>query len=220
MAPVNFMPGDPTALVKAKISAIDGPKTVIDAWFNPKELTFDKQVPWQKHKNTEGDKPQLEFSASEPMMFNCELMFDLFEKKGDVYGTYIKQLQTLVLVDNSLGRPPMCLFTWGSALPSFQGVVEDLNVKYTLFLPDGTPTRATVQLKMKQADSAKTKAQADAEAKKASQTPGAPATAGQNGGTSGAANSSQMRNQAAGSTPPNENPSQPNPGANQPKCGC
>lgn len=29
--------------------------------FNPKDLTIDKPVPWQKHKNTEGDAPTLEF---------------------------------------------------------------------------------------------------------------------------------------------------------------
>lgn len=48
------------------------------------------------------------------------------------------------------GRPPLVTFTWGG-LQVFEGVIESLNVKYTMFLPDGTPTRATVTLRMKEA---------------------------------------------------------------------
>jgi hypothetical protein len=36
-------------------------------------------------------------------------------------------------------------------LPVFKGVVEQLTTKYTMFLPDGTPVRATVSLRMRQA---------------------------------------------------------------------
>jgi hypothetical protein len=169
---VTYKPGDTTQLVKANLKATDGPQTSIDVYFNPKEITIDKQVPWQKHKNSEGDIPTLEFTAGEPKTLNVELMYDLFEQpdgKKDVYAEYISKLETLALIDDSLKRPPMCTFTWGSAMPTFSGVVEDLNVKYTLFLPDGTPCRATVTLKMKQSSTLLNKQEAkdaaDAEAK-------------------------------------------------------
>jgi hypothetical protein len=148
--PVNYMPGDTTALVKAELAATEGSKTKVTVYFNPKEITVDKPVQWQVHKGSESDAPTLEFTSGQPRSFACELMFDMFEDKGDVYATYVSKLEKLALIDDSLKRPPLCTFTWGNNMPVFKGVVEDLNVKYTLFLPDGTPCRATVNLKMKQ----------------------------------------------------------------------
>ena len=40
-------------------------------------------------------------------------------------------------------------------------ILEALGVKYTLFLPDGTPVRATVNLKMKQANKLMNKKEAE-----------------------------------------------------------
>jgi hypothetical protein len=164
----NYVPGGSQPLVKAILAATDGKAMEsIEVYFNPKEITVDKPVPWQKHKHAEGDDPTLEFTAAEPKTFACELMFDMFEARGDVYKEYVSRLETLTLIDKDLARPPMCTFTWGNAMPVFQGVVEDLNVKYTLFLPDGTPCRATVNLKMKQAHSLYNKKEAEEANKKA-----------------------------------------------------
>jgi hypothetical protein len=52
---------------------------------------------------------------------------------------------------NDERRPAKVMIIWGG-LPEFEGVIESLSVKYTLFLPSGTPVRATVNLRMKQAD--------------------------------------------------------------------
>src|SRR5215471_3006538 len=158
---VNFMPGDTKQLQKAEIAATEGPKTKVTVYFNPKEITIDKKVPWQAHKNSIGDAPTLEFTAGQGKTLQCELMFDMFEDKGDVYATYISKLEKMALIDGGLKRPPLCTFTWGSNMPVFKGVVEDLNVKYTLFLPDGTPCRATASLSMKQADTLMNKDQSD-----------------------------------------------------------
>jgi hypothetical protein len=49
-------------------------------------------------------------------------------------------------------RPPKCGVKWADgALPEFLGVVEKVDVKYTMFLPDGTPVRATVNMSFKEA---------------------------------------------------------------------
>src|SRR5262249_60602433 len=74
---------------------------------------------------------------------------------------YISKLETRAHSAGGLTRPPLCTFTWGSNMPVFKGVVEDLAVKYTLFLPDGTPCRATATLSMKQSDHLLNKEQAD-----------------------------------------------------------
>src|SRR6266545_2892953 len=61
-------------------------------------------------------------------------------------------LESFMKIIPDLKRPPPCLFLWGQNFPSFMGVIDSLSTKYTMFLPDGTPVRATVSVSMKQAD--------------------------------------------------------------------
>jgi len=140
-----------TPPVKGVLAAVESVATTVPFQFNPQELTIDKPVPWQTHAGGASNVPTLEFLGPEPRTLACELLFDTLESGGDVYATYISKLETLTLIDGSLKRPPLCSFTWGSMLPVFKGVVEQLTTKYTMFLPDGTPCRATVSLRMRQA---------------------------------------------------------------------
>jgi hypothetical protein len=178
---MTYMPGDTRELVKAEIAATEGSdKSPIQVYFNPKELTVDKPVQWQVHKSSKDEPPTLEYTTGQPKTMNVELMFDMYEEKGDVYATYISRLEKLALIDSGLSRPPLCTFTWGSNMPIFKGVIEDLNVKYTLFLPDGTPTRATATMKWKQSNTLLNKQEADdANKAAAKQQPGTNAPAGQ-----------------------------------------
>jgi len=66
---------------------------------------------------------------------------------------------TEVSVESAGERPKVMFFYW-TALPQFKGVIEHLAVKYTLFLPDGTPTRATVNMRMRQAGRVQNKEEA------------------------------------------------------------
>lgn len=176
---VNYVPGGSDPLVKGEIASTEGAKTKVAFYFNPKEITIDKPVPWQKHKNVEGDAPTLEFTAAEPKTLACELMFDMFEERGDVHAKYISQLEKLALVDSNVKRPPLLTFTWGNKFPLFKGVIENLSVKYTLFLPDGTPCRATVNLKMKQANKLLNKKEAEVANKQAEEKKGTTTTGGE-----------------------------------------
>jgi hypothetical protein len=148
-APPNVQPG--FKKVKAAFAPLEGGLPPLELQFNPKEIPVDKQVPWQKHKNSEGDDPTLEFTAAEPKTMTLELLFDTFEERSSVYFKYIQSLERFTLVDQDLKRPPLVTFTWGDSFPVFKGVIESLSVKYTLFLPDGTPVRATATVRMRQA---------------------------------------------------------------------
>jgi len=55
-----------------------------------------------------------------------------------------------VSVEPSSEAGKVASYYWSGA-PQFKGVIEALSVKYTLFLADGTPTRATVSVRMKEA---------------------------------------------------------------------
>jgi hypothetical protein len=41
----------------------------------------DASVPWEKHKQSEGDAPTLEFQAGTAMSLNCELQADAYEQQ-------------------------------------------------------------------------------------------------------------------------------------------
>jgi len=123
----------------------------LTACFNPKDLQVSKQVPWSEHAG-KTDLPALEYTKGSPMELSLELLFDTYESREDVYQAYIAPLQSVTqVVDEATRRPPMCLFLWG-VFPSFMGVITSLQVKYTMFLANGRPVRATCQVTLKQAE--------------------------------------------------------------------
>ena len=85
----------------------------VAAYFNPKELSIDKKVPWNKHKSTKANNPVLEFTDAEPKDLSIELLFDGYEKKTDVYETYVKKLEEFTKIIDEKKRPPMVIFLWG-----------------------------------------------------------------------------------------------------------
>lgn len=164
------MKDDTTQLKKLTIVSIDDRSVEAKAMYNPKELTIDKTVPWQKHKSSKGDQPHLEFTAAEGRTLSLELLFDTFESGTSVQPEVAKLLRMAMLIDPSKGadeqkkRPHQILVVWGGSdqsaddpgkdkgFPTFKGVIESLSTKYTMFHPDGTPCRATCTLKIKEAE--------------------------------------------------------------------
>lgn len=123
----------------------------------PTEFTLEKHVTWKKGSDTSNnsDDPPLEFVAAEPETFDVELMFDGFETQENVYTKNVKPLENLAAVDNTLKRPPLVrVSSFVPAFSPFGGVISSISTKYTMFLTDGTPVRATVHLAMKKASSA------------------------------------------------------------------
>lgn len=140
-------------LVKVLIRCAEAPGVEVTAQFNPKELQVDKQVSWTNSQGPATENPEQEFKEPQSSSLSCTLYFDTFETKADVHGQYVSKLEKMVTIEPSLGRPPLVTFTWGSF--TFQGVVESLSQKYTMFLPNGTRCRCEVGFKMKSARGAK-----------------------------------------------------------------
>ena len=61
---------------------------------------------------------------------------------------YIVKLERLIEVDGEIHAPPPCKVLWGSL--EFVGFLDSLRKSYTLFLNDGTPVRARVNLSFKE----------------------------------------------------------------------
>ncbi len=140
-------------LEKAKLIRVDKPSTTTDVLFNPQEYSVQKSVQYELHKSPGLDLPEQEFTSGNPSLLSVELFFDTYESKKDVSKEYTDSIMKLSLVDADLHRPPLVQFCWGTFL--FEGFIESLTLRYTMFLPSGKPCRATANLNIKQYESAK-----------------------------------------------------------------
>lgn len=143
--------GNQTQVTKLTIVAKDDPGHQVEAQYNPKELAANKKVPWTRVKSDKSDSPAQEFSNAEPETLQFELLFDTFEKKTDVYATHVAGLKAMCQIPRGKSgadkHPPRVMVIWGRKdFLQFEGVITSLATKYTMFLPDGTPVRATVTI--------------------------------------------------------------------------
>lgn len=144
-------------VAKLSIHSMEGTRIVVTAMYNPKEIEVEKSVPWTKSPISTGDRPSLAFSSAEGRTMSFELMFDGFETGTNVHTAFVDPLMKLTLVQDPNGpedkrRPPRVSVKWGEGkLPEFQGVIESVSTKYTLFLPDGTPVRASCRVTIREA---------------------------------------------------------------------
>ena len=146
---------------KLTIFSLEGTRIAVTASYNPKEISIDKSVPWSKTATSVGDPPELEFRSADGRVMSFELMFDGFETGTNVHATFVENLVKLACIQDPDGpedkrRPPRVGVRWGTAgmLPEFHGVIESISTKYTMFLADGTPVRATCQVSVREASRA------------------------------------------------------------------
>jgi Contractile injection system tube protein len=126
---------------QASLQSVEG--APIDVRFTPTEITIERAITWNR-----SGPDTVSFQTGRPRTLQVEIQFDA---GTGVYESYVRQLENLAEVDSDMRRPPKCQFIWGPNFPRFTGVVENLSVQYTQFLSDGTPVRATVNLRMLEA---------------------------------------------------------------------
>lgn len=143
------------SLTKARIINLDQVGIPIECLFNPKEYTFAKQNSWAEEKTPGSNTTPLTFGGGQPATLQMQLFFDTYGEKKDVRG-HTDAIWELMMVDESLrdsqnkwGRPPTVLFQWGTTW-SFKAVITSVTQKFTLFLPIGTPVRATLDVSFRQ----------------------------------------------------------------------
>jgi nucleoid-associated protein YgaU len=145
-----------SSLSHAKIINLEGGGTAVECLFNPKEYSFSKRNSWTPGQTKGHNMPQFEFAGGQPATLQMQLFFDTYAAGNDVRKKYTDAIWKLMLVDSSLkdpktgkSRPPKVRFQWGSAW-SFDAVITSITQKFTLFLPDGTPVRATLDVTFQQ----------------------------------------------------------------------
>jgi hypothetical protein len=145
-----------TSLAKAVIINLDNAIDRIECMFNPAEYTFTKQNTWTQGGNAGRDLPQIEFSTGQPATLQMQLFFDTYTQRQDVRDKYTDRIWALLLVDEKLrdqksgkARPPLVRFQWGRSW-TFDAVITSIAQRFTLFLDDGTPVRATLDVSFQQ----------------------------------------------------------------------
>jgi nucleoid-associated protein YgaU len=127
--------------------------SMLSAEFNPNKLVFSKTVSWQKQEAKERDVPELQFTNAQARTLNLELLFDTYDTpnavKDDVR-KYTQKLLDLTTVESAKHRPPVCRLFWGRVGWFFQGVLEQLEQQFTLFMENGIPVRATSRCTFKE----------------------------------------------------------------------
>jgi Contractile injection system tube protein len=144
------------------IGSLDDKGLTVTAQYNPKELEVNRAVPWTKHTNKSNESGlQLEFSGADGRGMSLELFFDGSEGDPTKVSLEIEKLEKLCRVrvpgstKDEEKRPHHCVVVFGTiyATDVFRCVIESMSTKYTMFNPLGVPIRATVNLKLKEADS-------------------------------------------------------------------
>jgi len=118
--------------------------TGFEVLFNPTELKLDKSVNWPKVPTAGRDTARSDFTYGEPYSLALDLFFDTYETGEDV-SRYTGEIVKLATVQGSLGRPPLCRMSWGkNDFDDLQWALQSVTQRFTLFLPDGKPARATL----------------------------------------------------------------------------
>jgi hypothetical protein len=141
---------------RLKIIALEPSGTTLrcEAQFNPNQIQLDSQAPWTKQAKK--GVPHLEYTGKDPRSMSFELFFDGFETNTSVQPELENLRLMLEHISDKTKRPPKVKVIWGEKdksadLPDFPAVVASVNVKYTMFSPEGKMLRASASVKLTEA---------------------------------------------------------------------
>ena len=155
----------PKNLKTARITPVTGSRTGqgFDVLFNPAEYSIEKGNTFQSTSLPGLATPVTQFVTGNADTLSMELYFDTYAKSSrhdslvqrEDVRNYTRQIANLMEIDPSLHAPPLVEFTWGPPIGSpeglqFRGIIEKVSQKFTYFLDDGTPVRATLNVTFKE----------------------------------------------------------------------
>ena len=127
----------------------------VEFMFNPTMLSIARSVKWQSETGNRGNSalPKVNFSGVDPYKLTLsQIVFDTYETLESVVEKYIKKLKKGVeSPDGQKQRPPVYVLNWGQN-KTFPCVMTSLTYKLDMFLSDGTPVRALVDIALQEVD--------------------------------------------------------------------
>lgn len=149
-------------LVKAKLIPKDKSATIIEFMFNPTDLQFNRSVEIKDQEGVKTEKglPKVNFAFVQAWTLKLSnLLFDTYEEGTDVMQEIEPILDAVDFTkfsgDSTAKRPPVYYFTWGEH-KYIRCMVNSISYKLTMFLPDGKPVRALVNIDLKEVDDSPT----------------------------------------------------------------
>lgn len=143
-------------LEKARIKQLVPAGPEIAVLFNPTEYRVSKSNQFAEIAIPGLDAPMLQFGHGNAQTLSMQLFFDTYDpqsvdvkypKDQDVR-IRTRRVTDLLKINGELHAPPIIQFSWGNFV--FVGVLQQADVRFTLFLPSGVPVRATVDVTIKQ----------------------------------------------------------------------
>ncbi len=121
----------------------------IKAVINPENYARNFNVRYEPSKEKGANAKTQIFTSMESSGFELDLIVDgtgvIPLDRGMTVDSYIEKFKSIVYnYQGSEHRPNYLKITWGKVI--FTGVCEKLNIRYTLFSPDGTPLRASIKI--------------------------------------------------------------------------
>jgi len=141
------------ALEKATIEILQGANAGqrITVMFNPAEYSIERANSFKSTSVPGLSGPLLQFINGEADALSMELFLDDYTDKpkdGRSVEQNVVALANLLEIDRDLHAPSPVQFVWGKL--HFTAIVEKLSRKLTLFRPDGTLARATLNISFKE----------------------------------------------------------------------
>ena len=126
----------------------------IPVMFNPEEYTLSRDINYAQTPIPGLSAPIIQFVHGNLQTLEMELFLDTVEahaennrqlnRAGEDVRRLVRQITDLMNIDPASHAPPIVLFTWGSL--NFTGVLAHASQRFIMFLPDGTPVRARLQV--------------------------------------------------------------------------
>ena len=137
--------------------------------FNPTEYGLSKSNQFADIAIPGLDSPVIQFVRGDTEKLSLELFFDSTEEGTGANaqavtaaGGQLDQLYRLIKIENKTHAPPIVRIIWSDYFPNtasgfdtesstvFEGVLESVDRKFTLFNSNGVPLRATLTLSIRQ----------------------------------------------------------------------
>ena len=122
--------------------------------FNPEEYSLSRDINYAQTGVPGLSAPIVQFVHGNAQTLEMELLVDTYEAHregsravngaGQDVRTLTRRITDLMTIDPDTHAPPVVLFAWASL--SFTCVLARATQRFVMFLPDGTPVRARLQV--------------------------------------------------------------------------
>jgi hypothetical protein len=129
----------------------DDTKKAVQFHYNPASVVIKATATWHQESRKSPKGPaDPEYIGSDPKSMTLSAMFDQVEDPRRSVATDVEELlswtrATEASHKTNTPQPPMVLLGWGVG-KYFEGYLASVQATYSLFAPDGTPLRASVDL--------------------------------------------------------------------------